>query len=83
MWKVHKFISADPTDGGKGRIPPLMKGGSKVERDNEGKSRMLHKAFFRSQREIEMEEEGEEEWEEKFMMNRISNEQIWRAIRRL
>ena len=51
LWTAHKYITAAPGDGGKTRIPDLMQstgGTHSVANTNEGKGRMLAKAFFPS-----------------------------------
>lgn len=50
MWDAYKFMTAEPMDGGRMRIPALHKttpDGTMTEiQDNEEKSQLLHQMFF-------------------------------------
>ncbi len=50
VWDAHKFVRADQSDGGRTRIPALVRtnedGSTTTVQDNEEKSRILHSTFF-------------------------------------
>jgi len=50
VWDAHKFIRAEQSDGGRTRIPALVRtnedGSTTTVQDNEEKSRILHATFF-------------------------------------
>jgi len=87
LWTANRFITAPPSDGGKARIPALKTTdvlGNHVEvRDNEDKSRLLHKVFFHDPPGDPGIDPNYIYPTEKFEYGRISNNHIGRAIKRL
>ena len=87
LWDAHRFALAPITDGAKVRIPMLKKmseNGQTIEiQDNEGKSKLLHEAFFYQLPANPGIDPSYQYPEPAFSFERITDEEIKRAIRKL
>jgi len=87
IWDVQRFASAPISDGAKTRIPALKKtdvNGQQTEvQDNEGKSKLLHEAFFYDPP-ADLNIDPDYQYPEPaFQAERITDEEVKRAIKRL
>ena len=87
IWDAHRFASAPVSDGAKTRIPTLKKtdaDGRTIEiQDNEGKSKLLHKAFFYEPPEDPGIDPNYQYPEPAFKFERITDDEVRRAIKKL
>jgi hypothetical protein len=88
VWTAHKYVSNDPADGGKTRIPNLTYKGSAGRRryttTNEEKAKAFYNTFFAAPDESSHAEIGDNEYlEPAFKFRPISDHQISRAINRI
>ena len=87
IWDAHKFASAPVSDGAKTRIPALKKtnaDGRQTEvQDNEGKSKLLHEAFFYDPPADPGIDPDFHYPEPAFKFERITDDEVKRAIRKL
>jgi len=87
IWDAHRFASAPVTDGAKTRIPTLKKmnanGRTTEIQDNEGKSKLLHEAFFYEPPEDPGIDPNFQYPEPAFKFERITDDEVKRTIRKL
>ena len=87
IWDAHRFSTAPITDGAKTRIPALKRmnadGRQEEVHDNEGKSKLLHEAFFHDPPIDAGIDPGFQYPEPAFKFKRITDDEIRRAIKKL
>jgi len=87
VWKANTFVANPASDGGCTRVPGLVRqstdGSEEIIRDNEGKSRLFHKAFFQKPPANIDTPQDYVYPPPRFAFKPIADSQIDRAIRRL
>lgn len=86
IWTVNRFVRADPTDGGKTRVPPLRRettDASDRSSANEEKSRILYETFFPPSQTSNTPQEDRESHNAKFSLDTISDDQVRATINKL
>lgn len=87
IWIAHKYVTGEPTDGARSKMPPLKKveedGTISLTKDEEEKSDLLFKAFFEAQKDYEKPPRNYKYPKAAFRYSPVQNQQIHKAIERL